>query len=160
MTAFHSLFPELAQREVRCIHVLPDADAKPDPNSPDNQFHCIEFFCEDLACDCRRAFIQITEAGGEQRVMASINVGWEKEEFYNKKMPWEPGVGREIVKGTLDPLNEQSDEAEEFLDIFRRIVLDEPYRLRLRRHAKLFREELARRLTPAKSGDGCGPAAS
>ena len=72
MTLFHSLFPELAQREVRCIHLLPHADAKPDPNCPDNQFHCIEFFCEDLTCDCRRAFIQITEAGGDQRVIASI----------------------------------------------------------------------------------------
>jgi hypothetical protein len=45
----------------------------------------------------------------------------------------------------LDPINEQSEFAEEFLDLFRRAVLDEPYRLRLRRHYQLFREELARR---------------
>jgi hypothetical protein len=45
----------------------------------------------------------------------------------------------------LDPINEQSEFAEEFLDLFRRVVLDEPYRLRLRRHYRLFREEFARR---------------
>jgi hypothetical protein len=85
-------------------------------------------------------------------VKASINVGWEKEEFYNKKMPWEPGVGGKIVRGALDPLNEQSDEAEEFLDVFHRVVLDEPYRLWLRRHSKLFREELARRKNSRAGG--------
>jgi hypothetical protein len=31
------------------------------------------------------------------------------------------------------------------LELFRRFVLDEPYRLRLRRHYRLFREELQRR---------------
>src|SRR5947209_8322554 len=101
MIAFHSLFPDLAHREVRCIHLLPHPDAKPNPNCPDNQFHCREFFCEDLACDCRRAFIQITEAGGEQRVMASINVGWESEKFYNKRIPWPKGAGRDLVQGCL-----------------------------------------------------------
>jgi hypothetical protein len=51
------------------------------------------------------------------------------------------------VRGELDPLNEQSEFAEDFLDLFRRVVLDEPYRLRLRRHYQLFREELVRRRT-------------
>jgi hypothetical protein len=144
MTAFHSVFPELAQQEVRCIHILPDDKAVPDPNCPDNQYQCVEYYCADLSCDCRMAFIVIMHAR-DWRVMASIDVGWEKERFYDKRRPWEKGVGREIVRGTLDPLEEQSELAEDFLEMFRRVVLDEPYRLRLRRHSKLFREELARR---------------
>jgi hypothetical protein len=34
-----------------------------------------------------------------------------------------------------------------FNDLFQDIVLDEPYRLRLRRHYRMFREKLARRNT-------------
>jgi hypothetical protein len=37
------------------------------------------------------------------------------------------------------------------LDLFKQVVLDEPYRLRLRRHYRLFRDELARRAAAAKS---------
>jgi hypothetical protein len=69
----------------------------------------------------------------------------EKESFYRKKMPWDPDEARGTVRGELDPLYEQSEFAEDFLELFQRVVLDEPYRLRLRRHYRLFREELARR---------------
>ena len=62
-------------------------------------------------------------------------------------MPWDADEARGTVRGELDPLNEQFEFAEDFLDLFRRVVLDEPYRLRLRRHYQLFREELARRRT-------------
>ena len=61
------------------------------------------------------------------------------------RMPWAPDEAKGTVRGELDPLNEQSEFAEDFLELFRRVVLDEPYRLRLRRHYQLFREELARR---------------
>ena len=60
-------------------------------------------------------------------------------------MPWDPDDARGTVCGELDPLNEQSEFSEDFLELFRRVVLDEPYRLRLRRHYQLFLEELARR---------------
>ena len=62
-------------------------------------------------------------------------------------MPWNPDEAKGTVRGELDPLNEQSEFAPDFLDLFRRVVLDEPYRLRLRRHYQLFREELARHRT-------------
>ena len=42
-------------------------------------------------------------------------------------------------------MNAQSEFAEDFLDLFQRFVLDVPYRLRLRRHSRLFRAELERR---------------
>jgi len=61
------------------------------------------------------------------------------------RMPWAPDEAKGTVRGELDPLNEQSEFAQDFLDLFKRVVLDEPYRLRLRRHYRLFREELARR---------------
>ncbi len=60
-------------------------------------------------------------------------------------MSWDPDAARRIVRGELDPMNAQSEFAEAFLDLFQRVVLDTPYRLRLRRHDRLFRAELQRR---------------
>ena len=53
-----------------------------------------------------------------------------------------PELAQREVRGRF---SEQSEFAQDFLDLFRHVVLDEPYRLRLRRHYRVFREELARR---------------
>jgi len=73
MITFHSVFPELAQREVRCVHLGLAPDPASQPALPADEYAYLEFY----------------------------------------------------------------------LDLFRRFVLDEPYRLRLRRHYQLFRKELA-----------------
>jgi hypothetical protein len=145
MTPFHSLLSELAQREVRCVHLGAPTETTPEPALPADEYIYMEFYCEDLNCDCRRVFLQVIAKGQPGKVFASISYGWEKESFYRKRMPWDPDEAKGTVQGELDPLNEQSEFAENFLDLFRRVVLDEPYRLRLRRHYQLFREELARR---------------
>ena len=137
---FHSLCPEVAQREVRCVHL----GAGPGSGPPADEYPFVESYCEDLQCDCRRAFLQVISRGQPGKIFASINVGWEDEAFYRKHMPWEPDAARRIVRGELDPLNEQSEFAEDFLDLFQTVVLDVPYRLRLRRHHRLFRAELER----------------
>ena len=98
-----------------------------------------------MSCDCRRVFFQVIGRTDPNRVLASINYGWEKESFYRKRMPWDPEASRMIVRGDLDPLYEQAEFAGELLEIFRNIVADVPYRMRLIRHHKMFREELARR---------------
>jgi len=112
---------------------------------PSDEYIYLEFYCDDLDCDCRRVFLQVISKGQPGKVFASIGYGWEKESFYRKRMPWDPDEAKGTVRGELDPLNEQSEFAQDFLELFRRVVLDEPYRLRLRRHYRLFREELARR---------------
>ena len=145
MTPFHSLLPELAQREVRCVHLGAAPDGASESALPADEYAYLEFYCEDLNCDCRRVFLQVIAKGQPGKVFASISYGWEKESFYRKRMPWDPDAAKGTVRGELDPLNEQSEFAEEFLDLFRRVVLDQPYRLRLRRHYQLFRDELARR---------------
>jgi hypothetical protein len=145
MTPFHSLLPEVAQREVRCVHLGATTETTPEPALPADEYIYLEFYCEDLNCDCRRVFLQVIAKGQPGKVFASIGYGWEKESFYRKRMPWNPDEAKGTVQGELDPLNEQSEFAQDFLDLFQRVVLDEPYRLRLRRHYRLFREELARR---------------
>jgi hypothetical protein len=145
MTPFHSLLPELAQREVRCVHLGPAPDSASEPALPADEYVYLEYYRDGLDCDCRRVFLQVIAKGQPGKVFTSIGYGWEKESFYRKRMPWNPDEAKGTVRGELDPLNEQSEFAQEFLDLFRRVVLDEPYRLRLRRHYQLFREELARR---------------
>jgi hypothetical protein len=144
MTPLHSLLPDLASREVRCLYVQAPPGASL-AGLPAGEYAFLELYCNDLPCDCRRVFIQVIERNQPGKVFASINFGWEREAFYRKRLPWDPNASRAIVRGSLDPLNEQSEYSEELLAIFKRQVLDEPYRLRLRRHWQLFREELSRR---------------
>ena len=148
MIPLHSVLPELAQREVRCVHLGRALDAGSESALPADEYAYLEFYCDDLRCDCRRVLLQVIARDQPGKIFASIGYGWDKESFYRKRMPWAPDDARGTVRGELDPLNEQSEFAEEFLALFRRYVLDEPYRLRLRRHYRLFREELARRQSP------------
>ena len=145
MTPFHSLFPELAQREVRCVHLGAVPGVAPASGLSAGEYAFLEFYCEDLGCDCRRVFFQVIARHRQDQVLASINYGWEKESFYRKRLPWDPDAPRQIVRGSLDPINTQSEHAEELLELFQQRVLDEPYRLRLQRHHQLFRDELRRR---------------
>jgi hypothetical protein len=145
MRPFHSLLPELALREVRYIHVQGVPGITPTSRLPAGEYAFVEFYCDDLSCDCRRVLFQVIERDHQEEVLATINYGWEKESFYRKRIPWDPDAPRQIARGSLDPLNQQSEYAEDLLELFLRFVLDEPYRLRLKRHCQLFREEAGRR---------------
>jgi len=136
MIAFHMAFPELAKRETRSVIVGPG------PGLPVGEYAYIEFYCDDPGCDCRRVFVQVISADHPQTVLASINFGWERESFYRHKMPYDPEAPREITRGCLDPINEQSEHAPVLLRLFQDIVVDEPYRLRLKRHYRLFKQHL------------------
>jgi hypothetical protein len=148
MRSLHSLLPDLAQREVRCIHVLPAPDRSPASGLPPGEYAFVEFFCDDLNCDCRRVFIQVIARHQQDQVLASINYGWEPESFYRERLPHDPEAPREIVQGSLDPFNAQSEHSAVLLEVFQQQVRDEEYRRRLQRHYELFREELRRRSAP------------
>jgi hypothetical protein len=145
MIPFHSVLPEIAQREARCVHLQAVPGATPSSGLSAGEYAFLEFFCDDLDCDCRRVFLQVIARHPQDKILASINYGWEKESFYRKRMSWDPDAPRQIVRGSLDPMNQQSEHADELLELFQRHVLDEVYRLRLRRHHQLFRDELRRR---------------
>ena len=90
MIPFHSLLPELAQREVRCVHLGAATDPALESALPADEYVYLEFYCDDLHCDCRRVFLQVISKGQPGRVFASIDYGWEKESFYRKRMPRDP----------------------------------------------------------------------
>ena len=137
MIAFHSVLPEIAQREVRCIHLSDEQGHLPIQDLPAGEYAFVEFYCEDLNCDCRRVFLQVIARHQRDRVLASINYGWEEESFYRQRMSYDPDAPAQVVKGSLDPINTQSEHSADLLALFRQHVLDEPYRLRLRRHYRL-----------------------
>jgi len=145
MIPFHSVLPEIAQREVRCVHLQAVPGVTPSSGLSAGEYAFVEFYCDDLDCDCRRVFIQVIARHRQDKVLASINYGWEKESFYRKRMSYDPDAPRQIVRGSLDPINQQSEHAEELLELFQRHVLDKAYRRRLQRHHQLFRDELRRR---------------
>src|SRR3569832_1328558 len=123
MMPFHQLWPDIAQREVRCVHLGSSPETKVENALPADEYAYVEFYCEDLDCDCRRVFLQVNAKKQPGKVFASINYGWEKEAFYRKRMP-SPKDARDVVRGTLDPINEQSEVAGEFLYLFQHTVLD------------------------------------
>lgn len=45
------------------------------------EYAFVEFYCEEPNCDCRRAFIQVIARHQADKVLASINCGWEAESF-------------------------------------------------------------------------------
>lgn len=59
MIAFHSLLPELAQREVRCLHLGDAPGAPPGSGLPAGEYAYAEFYCKNLNCGCRRVFLQV-----------------------------------------------------------------------------------------------------
>ncbi|MDA1277906.1 MAG: DUF6398 domain-containing protein [Verrucomicrobia bacterium] len=152
MIPFHSVLPEIAQREVRCIHIETAPGAPPAAGLPGGEYAFVEFYCEDLNCDCRRVFIQVIGRSRPDQVLASMNYGWEPESFYRERMH-DPDAPGEIVRASLDPINSQSKHSEELLELFQQTVLDESYRLRLRRHYEQFREKLRHRQNPSAAKD-------
>ena len=148
MIPFHSVLPEIARREVRCIHLGDAPGVAPTSGLSAGEYAYVEFYCEDLECDCRRVYLQVMARHRKDLILASINYGWEKEVFYRKRFPWDPDAPRLITRGSLDPINKQSKFSKDLLELFHKHVLDEPYRLRLRRHYRLFWTELARRKNP------------
>src|ERR1017187_7310783 len=104
MIPFHSVFPELAQQEVRCVHLGPAPDAVSESALPADEYIFLEFYCDDLDCDCRRVFLQVIAKGQPGNVFASIGYGWEKESFYRKRIPRDPDAAKGTVRNELDQI--------------------------------------------------------
>ena len=137
MLPFYIRCEEVARRETRSFQIKPLSGAEGLPN---DEYAILEFYCDDSSCDCRRGFFQIISKARGGTVLASINYGWESRKFYRRQMPFIPEAAREITEGSLDPLNRQSPLAQELLEIFRQVVADESYKMRLKRHYELFQQ--------------------
>jgi hypothetical protein len=82
MVPFYTQFPEIAARETRSIIVWGQDDL------PDGEYGFLEFYCNEKNCDCRRVIFSVTEAEQPNKILATINYGWESARFYaNRNEP-------------------------------------------------------------------------
>jgi hypothetical protein len=131
---FHKYFPEVAEKETRFLSI------DEGPGIPAGQYAFIEAYCTDPDCDCERVMLNVTEK--DRGVVATISYGFN------------PAKTREWFDGPnpfLDPLNPQSEYAEELLKLVQEIVLDEEYEERLKRHYRMVKEAVRTGAPTAKS---------
>lgn len=146
MSAFWTRFPDVAARETRVVTLL-----YPQGGLPAGSYGFLELYCADPKCDCRRVLLQVRSENTPDRVLATINYGWESIAFYARWLHGDHAGGREIKNASLDPLNPQLKYAPSFLRLFQTVVLqDKAYIKRLKRHYTILKQSLA---TPGRSKD-------
>lgn len=141
---FPNLFPKRASTETRGFTFSKHNGY----GMPMGQFFFIECYCTDVDCDCRNVLITVID-GKTQKIKASISYGWETIEFYRVWMRHAEDddtddEGLENLKGpALKHFNTQSRFADQWLDIFRQMILsDMDYAERLKRHYKLVKNKV------------------
>ncbi len=132
MIPFFTKYPDLAVNETRTITVQGRDDLL------DGEYGFIEFYCDEIDCDCRRVIINVVTATTEPKIWATINFGWEDVEFYEK---WIGDKENAVdCKGPyLDPMNPQTKYSPVLLRIFEHLLTDVIYLERLKKHYELFK---------------------
>ena len=132
MTALGLRLPQIAERETRTLTVYGREDL------PDGEYGFVELYCEDEKCDCQRVLIWVVSLATGSKIWATINFGWESIEFYAR---WTRNreLALQMSGAHLDPINPQSEYANVLLDYFVKMVADEEYVERLKRHYYQFR---------------------
>ena len=108
----------------------------PHKGVPAGAYGLLEFYCPDPNCDCRRVMLSVREKQRPERVLASINYGFDRDD--------------EMAGPFLDPLNRQGRYAEALLDLIMATALrDKRYVRRLERHYDLVKQAAADPQHPA-----------
>jgi hypothetical protein len=132
MTPFYTRFPKLFSQETR------SATVKGWDDLPDGEYGFLEFYCDEENCDCRRVIINVVSSVRPYEALATINYGWENQEFYERWMR-NKELAEECKGPVLDVLNPQSEYAPALLRLFQIVLQDPAYVQRLQRHYELFK---------------------
>jgi hypothetical protein len=120
----------LAERETRTLTTFGQ------DGLPADTYGLVEFYCADPDCDCRRVMLGVVSRKHlEIGHLASISYGFDPD--------------GEMSGPFLDPLNPQSELAEELLERVRFILSDADYVARLERHYAMVKEAAADPTHPA-----------
>jgi len=133
-TLFQTYFPDIAERETRCITMLDNSVL------PVGSYGLLEMYCDDPGCDCRRVFLSVISSVTKQ-IEAVIAYGWESSQFYAK---WfgdnDPDIIKELKGPILNLSSPQGKLAPAILKVVEELILqDQVYIERLKTHYKLFR---------------------
>jgi hypothetical protein len=124
MSSFQVLFPDVAREETRTVHVLRPGDF----DLPIDEYGFLESYCDEKDCDCRRVVISVF-GFNQGKVLASIGLGFDS---------GEAGAGP-----YLDPLCPQSIHSQDLLQLFTKVINDDPdYLARLQQHYTQFKEKI------------------
>ena len=121
------MFPEVAQREVRSLHLKYDNDSG---GIPAGEYFFVESYCTNPDCDCERVTIDVAERG--LGIVASISYD------LDPAAPTYPGRPNPC----LDPSSRQGPYAERVLGLFKDVALNEEYNERLKRHYRLVKSAM------------------
>jgi hypothetical protein len=122
---FHELFPDVAKREVRSVHLR---DAGERRELPAGEYFFVESYCTNPDCDCEHVMLDVLER--KLGVVATISYG-----FNPSRIP----ASFDQPDPFLAPSSRQSPYAKEVLLLFKEVVVDEEYNERLRRHYRLVK---------------------
>lgn len=144
---FADLYPELAARETRLIHVLREADSL-----PQGSYALVESYCDEVDCDCRRVMLQV-HSPERGRFEAVIAYGWETRSFYAEWLGQDDPVLLDALQGP--ELNLGSPETEYSRALLEKVGellrVDRAYVDRLKRHYAMMSAKIGRGL-PARHG--------
>ena len=133
MEMFVNKFPEIAEKETRCILMPKGKDL------PEGHYYFPESFCNDKECDCRRAFINVIF---EEEPIATIGFGWEDLKFYEK---WanDKSMANDLKGPILELGGIRTKYSENALNLFKEALMqDKLFLERLPKHYKMFKEIL------------------
>jgi hypothetical protein len=131
---FINKFPEVAEQESLIVSILDDG-----LSIPRGTYCFLESFCDDPKCDCRKVMINVYDIKNPSQLLATIGFGWEKANYYVKWMHGDP-LGREMVGAYLDSAGRQTENASKFLEMWQKMILDEEYLERIKKHYKMVKE--------------------
>jgi len=133
---FLEKFHDLALKETRSFSIQ-------DESLPADEYGLFESYCNDENCDCRRVFFNVLSRKSKE-VVAVIAYGWESAEFYAQ---WygkdDPKHIQELQGPTLDLAGSEPKLANAIFEVVRDSILkDSAYVARLKRHYRIFKEEV------------------
>lgn len=133
MEIFANRFPDLAERETRCV-IIPKGNPL-----PPGHYYIAESFCNDKECDCKRAFINVIF---EDEPIATIGFGWEDISFYEK---WadDKSMANDLKGPILELAGIRTKYSENALKLFKEVMVDDHIFIeRLKSHYKMFKDAL------------------
>ncbi len=126
MMLFHHLFPELIDKETRCIDILNNEVI------PDDRYILVECYCPKLDCDCRRVLLKvIAKEHTEQGELLTISFGFDRE--------------KEMAGPYIDPMNPRCSYADALFRIIAPMLeTDTDYADRLESHYHMVKRAVKR----------------
>lgn len=110
---------------------------KDEDGLPDGKYVLLEGYCDNPECDCRNAIINIATAPPEMKHIAAISYGWESKRYYKSICDDEETANQLCGICLLE--GEQSEWADAFSELFRKMIVERDLGRIIKEHYKLFR---------------------